>query len=70
MLTCVLIFFLHVPLCCARNAHPCTLLPPFLSSPRTTQIAAANTGAGIVGVAPGTAIYAVKVLDDAGKGSW
>src|SRR4051794_24621209 len=32
-------------------------------------IAARNTGAGVVGVAPGTKIYAVKVLDSTGSGS-
>jgi subtilisin family serine protease len=33
-------------------------------------IAAENDGAGVVGVAPGTRLYAVKVLDAAGNGSW
>jgi subtilisin family serine protease len=33
-------------------------------------IAAENDGAGVVGVAPGTRVYAVKVLDAAGSGSW
>jgi subtilisin family serine protease len=33
-------------------------------------IAAKNDGADVVGVAPGTTIYSVKVLDDAGSGSW
>jgi subtilisin family serine protease len=33
-------------------------------------IAARNNGSGVVGVAPGTRIYAVKVLDAAGEGSW
>ncbi len=33
-------------------------------------IAAKNTGAGVVGVAPGTTIYAVKVLNAAGSGTW
>jgi len=32
-------------------------------------IAAANNGLGVVGVAPGTAVYAVKVLNSAGSGS-
>ena len=32
-------------------------------------IAARNNGTGVVGVAPGTPVYAVKVLDSAGKGS-
>ena len=32
-------------------------------------IAAENDGAGVVGVAPGTKTYAVRVLDDAGNGS-
>ena len=31
-------------------------------------IAAKNTGAGVVGVAPGTRVYAVKVLDSRGSG--
>jgi len=34
------------------------------------SIAAKNNGAGVVGVAPGTKTYAVKVLDSAGTGSW
>lgn len=33
-------------------------------------IAARNQGAGVVGVAPGTKVYAVKVLDAAGSGTW
>ncbi len=33
-------------------------------------IAAKNTGSGVVGVAPGTTLYAVKVLNSAGSGSW
>jgi subtilisin len=33
-------------------------------------IAARNSGAGVVGVAPGTRLYAVKVVDAAGDGSW
>lgn len=33
-------------------------------------IAAKNTGAGVVGVAPGTRVVAVKVLDSAGSGTW
>jgi subtilisin len=33
-------------------------------------IAAKNTGAGVVGVAPGTTLYAVKVLNSAGSGTW
>jgi subtilisin len=33
-------------------------------------IAARNQGAGVVGVAPGTKVYAVKVLNSAGGGSW
>jgi subtilisin family serine protease len=33
-------------------------------------IAARNNGAGVVGVAPGTKVYAVKVLDAEGSGSW
>jgi subtilisin len=32
-------------------------------------IAARNTGAGVVGVAPGTKVYAVKVLDSSGNGT-
>ncbi len=32
-------------------------------------IAALNNGAGVVGVAPGTAVYAVKVLNSAGSGN-
>jgi subtilisin len=32
-------------------------------------IAARNSGAGVVGVAPGTKLYAVKVLDSTGSGS-
>ena len=34
------------------------------------SIAAGNTGLGLVGVAPGTRITAVKVLDAAGDGTW
>ena len=33
-------------------------------------IAARNNGAGVVGVASGTKVYAVKVLDAAGSGTW
>ena len=33
-------------------------------------IAAKNTGAGVVGVAPGTKLYAVKVLNAQGSGTW
>jgi subtilisin family serine protease len=33
-------------------------------------IAARNTGLGVVGVAPGTTVYAVKVLDAGGGGTW
>jgi subtilisin len=33
-------------------------------------IAARNDGAGVVGVAPGTRLYAVKVLDATGSGTW
>ena len=33
-------------------------------------IAAKNTGAGVVGVAPGTTLYAVKVLNSAGSGTF
>ncbi|MDP8956803.1 MAG: S8 family serine peptidase [Actinomycetota bacterium] len=33
-------------------------------------IAAKNDGSGVVGVAPGTRLYAVKVLDATGSGSW
>jgi subtilisin len=33
-------------------------------------VGAKNTGAGVVGVAPGTKLYAVKVLDASGGGSW
>ena len=33
------------------------------------SIAAENDGAGVVGVAPGTTVYPVKVLDDSGSGS-
>ncbi len=33
-------------------------------------IAAKNTGSGVVGVAPGTKLYAVKVLNSAGSGTW
>lgn len=32
-------------------------------------IAARNTGSGVIGVAPGTKLYAVKVLDAAGSGT-
>ncbi len=32
-------------------------------------IGAANNGIGVVGMAPGTAVYAVKVLNSAGSGS-
>ncbi|MEA2494651.1 MAG: hypothetical protein QOJ29_2562, partial [Thermoleophilaceae bacterium] len=32
-------------------------------------IAARNTGSGVVGVAPGTKVYAVKVLDSSGHGT-
>ena len=31
--------------------------------------AARNTGSGVVGVAPGTIVYAVKTLDAKGSGS-
>jgi subtilisin family serine protease len=34
------------------------------------SIAARNNGTGVVGVAPGTRVYAVKVLDSGGGGSW
>jgi hypothetical protein len=34
------------------------------------SIAARNNGTGVVGVAPGTRVYAVKVLDSTGGGSW
>jgi subtilisin len=34
------------------------------------SIGARNNGAGVVGVAPGTKLYAVKVLDATGSGSW
>jgi subtilisin len=34
------------------------------------SIAARNSGAGTLGVAPGTKLFAVKVLDSAGGGSW
>ena len=34
------------------------------------SIGARNTGAGTVGVAPGTKLFAVKVLDAAGDGTW
>ena len=34
------------------------------------SIAARNNGSGVVGVAPGTRVYAVKVLDSGGSGSW
>jgi subtilisin len=34
------------------------------------SIAARNNGTGVVGVAPGTRVYAVKVLDSRGSGSW
>jgi len=33
-------------------------------------IAAENDGGGVVGVAPGTRVYAVKVLNAAGQGTW
>jgi subtilisin family serine protease len=33
-------------------------------------IAARNNGSGVVGVAPGTKVYAVKVLNSAGSGTW
>lgn len=33
-------------------------------------IAAKNNGGGVIGVAPGTKIYAVKVLDRNGSGTW
>jgi subtilisin len=33
-------------------------------------IAAKNTGTGVVGVAPDTRLYAVKVLNSAGSGTW
>jgi subtilisin len=33
-------------------------------------IAAKNDGGGVVGVAPGTKVYAVKVLTSSGSGSW
>jgi subtilisin len=33
-------------------------------------IAAKNNGSGVVGVAPGTKVYAVKVLNSSGSGSW
>src|SRR5436190_2014939 len=33
-------------------------------------IAARNTGSGVVGVAPNTTVYAVKVLNSAGSGTW
>jgi subtilisin family serine protease len=33
-------------------------------------VGAENDGAGVTGVAPGTRIYAVKVLGDDGKGTW
>lgn len=33
-------------------------------------IAAKNNGAGVVGVAPGTTLYAVKVLNKRGSGTW
>lgn len=33
-------------------------------------IAAKNNGAGVVGVAPGTKVYAAKVLDSKGSGTW
>ena len=33
-------------------------------------IAAKNNGGGVIGVAPGTTIYAVKVLDRFGSGTW
>ncbi|HEX2089536.1 MAG TPA: S8 family serine peptidase [Actinomycetota bacterium] len=34
------------------------------------SIAAKNNGSGVVGVAPATRVYAVKVLDSGGSGSW
>ncbi|HEX2069801.1 MAG TPA: S8 family serine peptidase, partial [Actinomycetota bacterium] len=34
------------------------------------SIGARNNGTGVVGVAPGTRVYAVKVLDSGGSGSW
>jgi len=34
------------------------------------SIGARNNGAGVLGVAPGTRIYAVKVLNGAGQGTW
>lgn len=33
-------------------------------------VGARNTGAGVVGVAPGTPVHAVRVLDGAGNGTW
>lgn len=33
-------------------------------------VAAKNNGAGVIGVAPGTRVYAVKVLDSEGDGTW
>ena len=33
-------------------------------------IAARNSGSGVVGVAPGTEVFPVKVLDSSGSGSW
>lgn len=33
-------------------------------------IGAKNTGSGVVGVAPGTTLYAVKVLNSSGSGTW
>ena len=33
------------------------------------SIAARNDGAGVVGVAPNTRVYAVKVMDAAGEGA-
>ena len=33
-------------------------------------IAAKNNGSGVIGVAPGTTIYAVKVLNRFGSGTW
>ena len=36
----------------------------------TGTIAGKNNGSGVVGVAPGTTVYAVKVLNNAGSGSW
>jgi subtilisin len=33
-------------------------------------IAAKNNGGGVIGVAPGTTIYSVKVLDRNGRGTW